>query len=71
MSAIDNPTLGISIAIAIALHNIPEGIAVSVPIYFSIGSKKKAPMYSFLSGVSESLGAVIGMIVMATSLLMF
>ena len=64
MSAIDNPTLGVSIAIAIALHNIPEGIAVSVPIYFSTGSKKKALMYSFLSGVSEPLGAVIGYLIL-------
>lgn len=64
MSAIDNPTLGISIAIAIALHNIPEGIAISVPIYFSTGSKKKALIYSFLSGISEPLGALIGYLVL-------
>lgn len=64
MSAIDNPTLGVSIAIAIALHNIPEGIAISVPIYFSTGNKKKALIYSFLSGISEPLGAVVGYLIL-------
>lgn len=57
-TAIQEPTLGIAIAIAVAIHNIPEGIAVSVPIYFATGSRKKAFKYSFLSGLSEPLGAV-------------
>ncbi|WP_422486438.1 zinc transporter ZupT [Gudongella sp. DL1XJH-153] len=60
ISALQDPALGISIAIAIAIHNIPEGIAVSVPIYYATGSKKKAFKYSFLSGLSEPLGAIAG-----------
>lgn len=59
-SAIQDPALGISIAIAIAIHNIPEGIAVSVPIFFSTGSRRKAFSYSFLSGLSEPAGALVG-----------
>jgi len=59
-SALSDPALGISIAIAIAIHNIPEGISVSVPLYYATGSKRKAFLYSFLSGVSEPVGAVIG-----------
>lgn len=59
-AALTDPTLGISIAIAIAIHNIPEGISVSVPIYHATGSRKKAFWYSFLSGVSEPVGAVVG-----------
>jgi ZIP family zinc transporter len=46
--------------VAIAIHNIPEGISVSVPIYYATGSKKKAFFYSFLSGVAEPVGALIG-----------
>ncbi len=60
MSALHNPKLGIAIAVAIAIHNIPEGISVSVPIFYATGSKKKAFYYSFLSGLSEPIGAVIG-----------
>ncbi|MCP3874721.1 MAG: zinc transporter ZupT [Desulfobacteraceae bacterium] len=59
-SALADPTLGISIAVAIAIHNIPEGIAVSVPLYYATGSKKKAFFYSFLSGLSEPVGALVG-----------
>lgn len=60
MGALSEPKLGISIAIAVAIHNIPEGIAVSVPIYFATKSRKKAFWYSFLSGLAEPLGAIIG-----------
>lgn len=59
-AALNDTTLGISIAVAIAIHNIPEGVSVSVPIFFSTGSKAKAFWYSFLSGLSEPLGALIG-----------
>ena len=59
-SALQDPKLGIAIAVAIAIHNIPEGIAVSVPIYYATGNRKKAFFYSFMSGVSEPIGALIG-----------
>jgi len=58
--ALENPALGIGIAMAIAIHNIPEGIAVSVPIYYATGDRKKAFLFSFLSGLSEPLGALLG-----------
>lgn len=59
-SALVDPKLGVSIAVAVAIHNIPEGMSVSVPIFFATGSRKKAFWYSFLSGLSEPAGAVIG-----------
>ena len=43
----------------IALHNIPEGIAIAMPIYFATKSRFKAIKYSFLSGMAEPLGALI------------
>lgn len=60
MGGLSDPTLGISIAIAIAIHNIPEGLAVSAPIFFATQSRKKAFIYSFLSGLAEPVGALIG-----------
>lgn len=48
------------IVFAIAIHNIPEGIAVSVPIYHSTGSRRKSFWYSFLSGMAEPVGALVG-----------
>lgn len=63
-AALNDPGLGIAIATAIAIHNIPEGIAVSVPVYFATGSKKKAFKLSFLSGLSEPVGAILAYLVL-------
>lgn len=64
ISALQNPTMAIPIVVAIAIHNIPEGIAVSVPIFYATGSKKKAFMYSFMSGLAEPVGALVGWLVL-------
>lgn len=64
IGALEDPALGISIGIAIAIHNIPEGISVSIPIYYATGDKKKAFSYSFLSGLAEPLGAIVGYFVL-------
>lgn len=60
IGALQEPALGISIAVAIAIHNIPEGLAVSIPVYYATGSRRKAFWLSFLSGLAEPVGAVIG-----------
>lgn len=60
LAALQDPGLGLAIAIAIALHNIPEGISVSVPIFYATGSRRKAFLYSSLSGLAEPAGAIIG-----------
>jgi len=60
MGALTDPGLGISIATAIAIHNIPEGIAVSVPIYYATKNRRKAFWLSFLSGLAEPVGALLG-----------
>ncbi len=56
--------VGIVIAVAIAIHNIPEGIAVSVPIYYATCNRKKAFLYSFLSGLAEPIGGIIGFLLL-------
>jgi len=60
MGALENPRIGIAIAVAIAIHNIPEGISVSIPIYYATGERRKAFRLSFLSGLAEPAGALIG-----------
>ena len=64
VSALQEPSLAIPIVAAISIHNIPEGIAVSVPIYYATGNKKKAFLYSVVSGLSEPLGAIIGYLIL-------
>ena len=63
-AAISDPKLGIPIAVAIAIHNIPEGIDVAVPIFYATGSKMKAFKLSFLSGLSEPVGALVGYLIL-------
>jgi ZIP family zinc transporter len=63
-SALPGLSAGIPVALAIALHNIPEGISVSVPMFCATGSRKKAFAYSFLSGLSEPMGALVGYLVL-------
>ena len=75
--------LGILSALAIAIHNfpegsatfigalnafnenIPEGIAVAIPIYYATKSKGKALLYATLSGLSEVIGALLCLAVTA------
>lgn len=59
MAALQDPNLGVAIAVAVALHNIPEGISVSVPIFYATGDRRKAFLYSFLSGLAEPVGAIL------------
>jgi len=63
-AALTSPQLGIAIAVAIAIHNIPEGIAVSVPVYFATKSKKRAFWLSFISGLAEPIGAMVGFLIL-------
>ena len=63
-SSINDLSLGLSIMLAIALHNIPEGIVVAIPVYYATKSKKKALFYTFASGFSEFLGAILAFLVL-------
>ena len=55
---------GLVVALAIAIHNIPEGIAVSIPVYYATGDRKKAFKLSLLSGLAEPVGAVLAYLVL-------
>lgn len=65
LSSATNIKLGIALTIAIALHNIPEGISISIPIFKSTKSRKKALLYTFISGMSEPFGAILAFIFLA------
>ncbi|KAF9737689.1 ZIP Zinc transporter [Paraphaeosphaeria minitans] len=53
-----NPRLGVSIFLALFIHNITEGFAMALPLYLAINSRWKAMFWStILGGVSQPLGA--------------
>lgn len=65
LSGLNDLKLAIPITVAIAIHNIPEGISVSVPIYFATGNKSRAFWVSFLSGLAEPVGGLLGFLILA------
>ena len=70
MSGMADTRTAIFIAIAVAIHNIPEGITVSVPIYYATGNRKKAFIWSVLSGLAEPAGALVAWAILAPFLSM-
>jgi ZIP family zinc transporter len=68
VATLAEPRLGVGVAIAIALHNIPEGLVVSVPVFFATGNRYRAFLWSFLSGLTEPIGALLGWLVLKDAL---
>jgi len=54
-----NPQFGLFIAVAILLHNIPEGIATALPLCKAGICKRDALKVAFLSGLAEPTGALL------------
>ena len=55
--------LGIGLAIAICMHDIPEGISMAVPMKNGGMKIWKVLLYVFLSGVTTGIGAFFGAII--------
>lgn len=55
--------LGLRFTLAIILHNIPEGILISVPIYYSTKNRFKAFKFVLVSSIAEPIGAVVSYII--------
>lgn len=64
-ATLESPTLGAPLAVAISIHNIPEGIAIALPVYMATKSKKLALLATFISGLAEPLGAILGYAILA------
>ena len=54
---------GVLTAIGIAIHNFTEGISMSIPIWESTGSRKRAFLYSFAAVVAVEVDALVPLIV--------
>jgi len=64
VAALADAKLGFALAVAIAVHNIPEGVCVAMPVYYATGSKWKGFWWSFVSGISEPIGGIMGYLVL-------
>ncbi|MFW5852935.1 MAG: ZIP family metal transporter, partial [Nanoarchaeota archaeon] len=56
IAAMQDPRVGITVALAIAIHNIPEGICTSAPYYHATGNKLKAFLLSSSTAIPVLLG---------------
>ena len=64
VATVEDASVGASVAIAIGIHNIPEGICVAMPIYYATGSRVKAFIWATLSGLTELVGAFFGWLIL-------
>lgn len=59
-----SPSLGLLVGIAIALHNLPEELAMAVPA-MALRSRRFLIVAAVLSALAEPVGAIIGMFAVA------
>ncbi|KAG0207953.1 hypothetical protein BGX28_000966 [Mortierella sp. GBA30] len=61
LSTTADPCLGLSVVIAISVHNLIEGYLIAFPLYIGLHSRAKAfALAAALGGLSQPLGAVLG-----------
>ncbi|MBN1784954.1 MAG: ZIP family metal transporter, partial [Candidatus Bathyarchaeota archaeon] len=58
------PELGLTLAIAMANHNIPEGMAIAIPACLSGCSKYSASRLALFSSLAEPVGALVSVLLM-------
>lgn len=63
---IASPSLGLLVALAIALHNLPEELAMAVPA-MALRSRRFLMGAAMLSALAEPVGAVIGLLAVTAS----
>jgi ZIP family zinc transporter len=64
VGALKSTRTGVVVMSAIAMHNIPEGLAIAIPVYAATGNRWKALGMTLASGLSEPLGAALGILVL-------
>ena len=69
LSQVKSPELGLVLCVSIFIHNISEGIVVAVPVLAGTGSKWFALALTAASGLSEPLGALLGVLMFRTRML--
>lgn len=53
-------TLGLKMSLIIAIHDIPEGLAVTTPLMAAHKSPAKVLLYAFVTALPTAFGAVLG-----------
>ena len=59
MSTLSHLDFAPLMCVAVAVHNVPEGVVCAAPIFAATGSRTKAVALAFASGLSEPFGALL------------
>lgn len=62
VTVVSDARLGMSMALGIALHNIPIGATLAISVRSAGGKRSKAILASALVGLSQPVGAIIGVL---------
>lgn len=63
---VTNPALGVTTALAIVLHEIPQEVGDYIVLLNAGFSRRKALIYNAISGLAAVLGGVLGYLVLGT-----
>lgn len=59
--------LGLSVGVAMSIHNLTEGFMIALPLYYATRSRTTAFTYAaIMGGFSQPLGAFIGLFLVKT-----
>jgi len=67
VAAFVTPTFEAGVAIAVALHNIPEGCCVSFLLYNASKSRIYAFLVASASGLAEIVGGLVGYLIISST----
>jgi len=65
---VDEPAVGVALAIGIAIHNIPEGLCVAMPMFYATGRRTYSFVMGTLSGLTEVIGGLIAWLILGADL---
>lgn len=57
-AALLSSRLGVGLAVAMVLHNVPEGLSIAAPYYHMTGNRWRGIMWAGISGLAEVLAAL-------------
>ncbi|MCJ7691544.1 MAG: ZIP family metal transporter [Clostridiaceae bacterium] len=65
---VNGESLGLKMSVIIAIHDIPEGLAVAAPLMLSGAKSRKILFYAFLTALPTAIGAWLGIYIGSISM---
>lgn len=65
---VNGESLGLKMSLIIAIHDVPEGLAVAAPLMLSGAKSKKILWYAFLTALPTAIGAWLGIYIGSISI---